>query len=88
MLKDCLGKYAMQDTNLNVRRVAWVTFNSAAHNKQSSTNLLIRYLLKYLQQSRTTLTNVQVLNLIQGFCKGEMFSNKKWFKHNSCSFNK
>jgi hypothetical protein len=44
---------------------------------ESSTNLLIRYLLKYLQQSRTTLTNVQVLNLIQGFCKGEMFSNKK-----------
>jgi hypothetical protein len=44
---------------------------------ESSTNLLIRYLLKYLQQSRTTLTNVQVLNLIQRFCKGEIFYNKK-----------
>jgi hypothetical protein len=44
---------------------------------ESSTNLLIRYLLKYLQQSTTTLTNVQVLNLIQGFCKGEIFYNKK-----------
>jgi hypothetical protein len=44
---------------------------------ESSTNLLIRYLLKYLHQSRTTLTNVQVLNLIQGFCKGEIFYNKK-----------
>lgn len=43
MLKECLGKFlnAMQDTNLNVRRVALVTFNSAAHNKPS----LVRDLL-------------------------------------------
>ena len=43
MLKDCLGKFlnAMQDSNLNVRRVALVTFNSAAHNKPS----LVRELL-------------------------------------------
>jgi cullin-associated NEDD8-dissociated protein 1 len=43
MLKDCLGKFlnAMQDSNLNVRRVALVTFNSAAHNKPS----LVRDLL-------------------------------------------
>ena len=32
--------------------------------------------MKYLQQSRTTLTNVQVLNLIQGFCKGKCFLTK------------
>ncbi len=32
--------------------------------------------MKYLQQARTTLTNVQVLNLIQGFCKGKCFLTK------------
>jgi len=43
MLKKCFGKFlnALQDANLNVRRVALVTFNSAAHNKPS----LVRDLL-------------------------------------------
>lgn len=43
MLKNCFGKFlnALQDSNLNVRRVALVTFNSAAHNKPS----LVRDLL-------------------------------------------
>ena len=52
MLKDCLGKFlnAMQDTNLNVRRVALVTFNSAAHNKPS----LVRDLLVNPKEQENT----------------------------------
>ena len=43
LLKSCLGKFlnALQDNDVNVRRVALVTFNSAAHNKPS----LVRDLL-------------------------------------------
>lgn len=43
LLKNCLGKFlnAIQDSDINVRRVALVTFNSAAHNKPS----LVRDLL-------------------------------------------
>ena len=43
LLKHCLGKFlnALQDNDINVRRVALVTFNSAAHNKPS----LVRDLL-------------------------------------------
>lgn len=43
LLKTCLGKFlnAIQDPDINVRRVALVTFNSAAHNKPS----LVRDLL-------------------------------------------
>ena len=43
LLKECLGRFlnALQDTDINVRRVALVTFNSAAHNKPS----LVRDLL-------------------------------------------
>jgi cullin-associated NEDD8-dissociated protein 1 len=43
LLKSCLGKFlnAIQDSDINVRRVALVTFNSAAHNKPS----LVRDLL-------------------------------------------
>jgi cullin-associated NEDD8-dissociated protein 1 len=43
LLKNCLGKFlnALQDNDINVRRVALVTFNSAAHNKPS----LVRDLL-------------------------------------------
>jgi cullin-associated NEDD8-dissociated protein 1 len=43
LLKECLGKFlnALQDADINVRRVALVTFNSAAHNKPS----LVRDLL-------------------------------------------
>lgn len=42
-MKKCLGKFlnALQDDDINVRRVALVTFNSAAHNKPS----LVRDLL-------------------------------------------
>jgi len=43
LLKECLGRFlnALQDSDINVRRVALVTFNSAAHNKPS----LVRDLL-------------------------------------------
>ncbi|XP_041671134.1 cullin-associated NEDD8-dissociated protein 2 isoform X2 [Cheilinus undulatus] len=44
LLKDCIGDFlkTLQDEDINVRRVALVMFNSAAHNKPS----LIRGLLK------------------------------------------
>jgi cullin-associated NEDD8-dissociated protein 1 len=59
MLKDCLGKFlnAMQDTNLNVRRVALVTFNSAAHNKPS----LVRDLLMNPKQENSNDTFINFL---------------------------
>ncbi|XP_052763076.1 cullin-associated NEDD8-dissociated protein 1-like [Mya arenaria] len=43
LLKECIGEFleTLQDPDLNVRRVALVTFNSAAHNKP----VLIRDLL-------------------------------------------
>ncbi|XP_001606869.2 cullin-associated NEDD8-dissociated protein 1 [Nasonia vitripennis] len=43
MLKQCMGNFliALEDPNLNVRRVALVAFNSAAHNKP----MLVRDLL-------------------------------------------
>lgn len=53
LLKSCLGKFlnAIQDPDINVRRVALVTFNSAAHNKPS----LVRDLL--LPTSATSAAN-------------------------------
>lgn len=53
LLKECLGKFlnALQDSDINVRRVALVTFNSAAHNKPS----LVRDLL--LPQAAVNGTN-------------------------------
>ncbi len=35
LLKSCIGEFleTLKDEDLNVRRVALVTFNSAAHNK-------------------------------------------------------
>lgn len=43
LLRQCIGEFlnTLQDPDLNVRRVALVAFNSAAHNKPS----LIRDLL-------------------------------------------
>ncbi len=43
LLRDCIGDFlkTLEDPDLNVRRVALVAFNSAAHNKPS----LIRDLL-------------------------------------------
>ena len=44
LLRNCIGDFlgALTDPDLNVRRVALVAFNSAAHNKPS----LIRDLLR------------------------------------------
>ena len=38
----------LKDTDLNVRRVALVTFNSAAHNKPSLVRDLLTHVLPYL----------------------------------------
>ena len=50
MLKSCIGDFlkTLQDPDLNVRRVALVTFNSAAHNKPSLIRDLLESVLPHL----------------------------------------
>ncbi|CAH1121972.1 unnamed protein product [Ceutorhynchus assimilis] len=57
LLRQCIGEFlnTLQDTDLNVRRVALVAFNSAAHNKPS----LIRDLLDTVLPQLYNETNVK-----------------------------
>lgn len=57
LLRHCIGEFlnALQDPDLNVRRVALVAFNSAAHNKPS----LIRDLLDTILPQLYNETNVK-----------------------------
>ncbi|KAK7091549.1 cullin-associated NEDD8-dissociated protein 1-like isoform X2 [Littorina saxatilis] len=50
MLKNCIGDFlkTLQDPDLNVRRVALVTFNSAAHNKPSLIRDMLDSVLPHL----------------------------------------
>jgi cullin-associated NEDD8-dissociated protein 1 len=50
MLKNCIGDFlkTLEDPDLNVRRVALVAFNSAAHNKPSLIRDLLRTVLPHL----------------------------------------
>lgn len=58
MLKQCLGRFlvSLEDPDLNVRRVALVAFNSAAHNKP----MLVRDLLDAVLPSLYRETKVKV----------------------------
>lgn len=58
MLKQCMGSFlaALEDPDLNVRRVALVAFNSAAHNKP----MLIRDLLESVLPQLYTETRTKV----------------------------
>lgn len=58
MLKQCMGNFlvALEDPDLNVRRVALVAFNSAAHNKP----MLIRDLLDAVLPHLYTETKIKV----------------------------
>ena len=60
LLRKCIGDFlrTLQDPELNVRRVALVTFNSAAHNKAS----LIRDLLESVLPHLYNETKVRVSN--------------------------
>lgn len=60
-MKSCIGDFlkTLQDPDLNVRRVALVTFNSAAHNKPS----LIRDLLESVLPHLYNETKVRVSKL-------------------------
>ena len=62
LLKQCIGDFlrTLQDTDLTVRRVALVTFNSAAHNKPS----LIRDLLETVLPHLYNETKVRVNNVL------------------------
>lgn len=59
----------LQDPDLNVRRVALVTFNSAAHNKPSLIRGLLTSLLPHLynetQIRKDLVREVQLTNLLQ-----------------------
>ncbi|KAM4582257.1 cullin-associated NEDD8-dissociated protein 2 [Fundulus diaphanus] len=50
LLKDCIGDFlkTLQDSDINVRRVALVMFNSAAHNKPSLVQSLLGTVLPHL----------------------------------------
>ena len=50
LLKGCIGDFlkTLQDPDLNVRRVALVTFNSAAHNKPTLIRDLLESVLPHL----------------------------------------
>lgn len=52
LLKDCIGDFlsTLQDEDINVRRVALVMFNSAAHNKPSLIRGLLPKVLPHLYQ--------------------------------------
>lgn len=62
MLRQCIGQFlsTLQDPDLNVRRVALVAFNSAAHNKPS----LIRDLLETILPQLYRETKVKVIMAI------------------------
>lgn len=50
LLRSCIGDFlkTLEDPDLNVRRVALVAFNSAAHNKPSLIRDLLRTVLPQL----------------------------------------
>ena len=66
LLRNCIGDFlkTLQDPDLNVRRVALVTFNSAAHTKPS----LIRDLLDSVMPHLYNETKVRVS--VSGHCVG------------------
>lgn len=65
MLKQSLGSFllALEDPDLNVRRVALVAFNSAAHNKP----MLIRDLLESVLPQLYTGTKIKVNQILIHF---------------------
>lgn len=75
----------LEDPDLNVRRVALVTFNSAAHNKPS----LIRDLLDTVLPHLYNETKVRK-ELIREVCKSLKFMASKWWcsENNTVLFNR
>lgn len=59
LLRQCIGQFlnTLQDPDVNVRRVALIAFNSAAHNKPS----LIRDLLDTILPQLYSETKVKVI---------------------------
>lgn len=71
LLRQCIGQFlnTLQDPDLNVRRVALVAFNSAAHNKPS----LIRDLLDSILPQLYSETKVKVSETICTVCHPLLF---------------
>jgi hypothetical protein len=63
LLRACIGEFlqTLQDPDLNVRRVALVTFNSAAHNKPALIRDLLESVLRHLYNE--TKVRVSVINI-------------------------
>ncbi len=65
LLRSCIGDFltTLKDPDLNVRRVALVAFNSAAHNKPSLIRDLLRTILPQLyNETKVTTSFHAVLN--------------------------
>lgn len=64
LLRLCIGEFlnTLQDPDLNVRRVALVAFNSAAHNKPSLIRDLLDTVLPQLYGETIIKVNIQVCN--------------------------
>lgn len=72
LLRNCIGDFlkTLQDPDLNVRRVALVTFNSAAHNKPS----LIRDLLDKVLPHLYNETKVRVSHVYLPYVKNTLLT--------------
>lgn len=64
LLRQCIGEFlnTLQDPDLNVRRVALVAFNSAAHNKPSLIRDLLDTILPQLYGETIIKVNVESSN--------------------------
>lgn len=69
LLRHCIGDFlsTLQDPDLNVRRVALVAFNSAAHNKPSLVRDLLDTILPQLYNE--TKVRVSILSYCNNICQ-------------------
>ena len=66
LLRNCIGDFlkTLEDPDLNVRRVALVAFNSAAHNKPSLIRDLLPTVLPHLY-NETQVGTLQLIALVR-----------------------
>lgn len=67
LLRTCIGDFlqTLQDPDLNVRRVALVTFNSAAHNKPALIRDLLESVLPHLYNETKVRVSMWILVVAQ-----------------------
>ena len=66
LLRNCIGDFlkTLEDPDLNVRRVALIAFNSAAHNKPSLIRDLLPTVLPHLY-NETQVGTLQLIALVR-----------------------